>query len=171
MPQAKEDLRGPSERPQRASEGKEDRRTHRRTHQPTDTPTYPRTHINHLLWVLKIFLHCKCSISPTFFESVMDGRTDGPTNRWTDTPSYRDARTHLTRTHLKKRIKMDRKGLLTLPVQQWFAVVWFDFRWVCFAFSFLPSRFYGASGLSFDFPHWAKSICQFVYSFMSLKNE
>ena len=30
-----------------------------------------------------------------FYESVTDGRTDGPTNGRTDRPSYRDARMHL----------------------------------------------------------------------------
>ena len=30
-----------------------------------------------------------------FYKSIMDGRTDGPTDRWTDTPSYRDGSTHL----------------------------------------------------------------------------
>ena len=35
------------------------------------------------------------SIFATFYESVTDGRTDGPMDRRTDRPSYRDARTHL----------------------------------------------------------------------------
>ena len=41
------------------------------------------------------FLYIKFSISCIFHKSVTYGRTDGPTDGRTDTPSYRDARTHL----------------------------------------------------------------------------
>ena len=41
--------------------------------------------------IFTIFLRCQCFIFSTFHESVMDRRTDRPT----DIPSDRDARTHL----------------------------------------------------------------------------
>ena len=52
------------------------------------------------------FLYIKLAISCIFHKSITDIRTDGPTDRRTDTPSYRDARTHLK--NLKRIMVRDR---------------------------------------------------------------
>ena len=61
-------------------------------------------HIKHVKLISLYFLRCKCFIPPRITKALpTDGRTDGPTDGWmdgrTDTPSYRDARTHLKKNN------------------------------------------------------------------------
>ena len=68
----------------------------------TAIATFSGRYARELLWCYSwlwmpsgSFLYIKISISCILYKSVTYGRTDGPTDGRTDTPSYRDARTHL----------------------------------------------------------------------------
>ena len=79
---------------------------------------------NHVRYAT-LFIFClKTSIFLNFNSCVTDGRTDRPTDRptdgRTDTPSYRDARTHLKRqTEMKARHGNKQEALRMTFIRRW----------------------------------------------------
>ena len=69
-------------------------------------------------WHTFSFLMLFCSNSAHFpeIQLVCDGPTDRPTNGRTDTPSYRNARTHLKNKKKKTKKKNETTNILPAPV-------------------------------------------------------